>query len=567
MLRTAILLLALLPVSAAAQPSRAPARYDGVVDRAPRQEPALPPPGIAGSGFTDPAFGSRLWRVTDATTRPGARNRSYRTPSGTHQNAWSASGRYFYVVSTDGTVVPFAFDAASARATRVERTAADDGGLVLRFYNEPHFSYVQPDVIYGSTSGGSLRTIDQFDFSTGTYTRLLDLDALVPGLGGTYVGGLGASAGAVERIVTFFGGSSQDRHPYLVVFDRANPARRRLLNTRTSTLDGRPTRGRLDFLLHAAAIDRSGRYVTLYPAGADRGAPRHAEPNYVWDTETDTFTALPSMAARSNGHDAFGYGVRVNQDCCTAGPWDAAQWQFRSLADPLATRDVIAGVLAPKQVYLADHPSWHNARPDTLVPFISALYRYGADPVEWRAWDDEIVAVDPNAGDARVWRVAHHRSDVRHDQDGGRIAFWYTPRPNVSPDGRWVLFTSNWEKTLGSDPAGDPGTAARQDVFLVRLEAREEGEGRNPGGAGPPGGAIDLPDGRVGRLYSARLALEGVPASAAWQLVAGSLPPGIRLARSGRLGGAARTAGTFRFTVLAEWEGAQVVVSVTWVVR
>jgi hypothetical protein len=39
----------------------------------------------------------------------------------------------------------------------------------------------------------------------------------------------------------------------------------------------------------------------------------------------------------------------------------------------------------------------------------------------------------------------------------------------VSHDGRWVLFTSNWEKTLGTDPTGEAGTAARQDVFLVQL--------------------------------------------------------------------------------------------------
>jgi hypothetical protein len=38
----------------------------------------------------------------------------------------------------------------------------------------------------------------------------------------------------------------------------------------------------------------------------------------------------------------------------------------------------------------------------------------------------------------------------------------------VSPDGHWVIFTSNWEKTLGTD-VRDGGTA-RQDVFLLRLD-------------------------------------------------------------------------------------------------
>ena len=71
---------------------------------------------------------------------------------------------------------------------------------------------------------------------------------------------------------------------------------------------------------------------------------------------------------------------------------------------------------------------------------------------------------------ATVWRFAHHRSDMRNDQDATRMSFWYEPRPNVSHDGRWVLFTSNWEKTLGTDPTADPTSGARHDVFVVELK-------------------------------------------------------------------------------------------------
>jgi hypothetical protein len=537
----------LAPWTARAQPPPV-SRYDAVTDRGARPEPALPSPGVAGSSFVDPAFGTLVSRVTDRLTRPGAPDRSYRTPSGTHQNAWSASGRHFFVVSTDGTIVPFAFDPAAGRASRLP--GEDDGGLVLRFYIEPHFSYTRAGVVYGAASRGSLRTIDQYDVATGVYTRLFDLETIATGLAGTYVGGIGSSAGPIERVFTFFGGSSQDRHRYLLVFEAANPASRRLLDTRGSTLDGRPTSLRLDFNLHAAAIDRSGRYVTLYPTAADRAAPRHAEPNYLWDLATDVFTELPSLAARSNGHDAFGYGVRINQDCCTSTPWDAAQWQLRALASPLVTTDVIATVMRPRQVYLADHPSWHNARADYWTPFISALYRYGQNAVEWRAWDDEIIAVETGAADGAVWRLAHHRSDLRHDTEPSRGSFWYTPRPNVSLDGRWVLFTSNWEKTLGTDPGGPVGTRARQDVFLLRLE------GASTASPAPdPGGDIaitttSIPDGLFRRAYSTRLAATIVPDGATWRIVSGALPPGLVLhPRTGAIGGAPRERGTFTFTV------------------
>jgi hypothetical protein len=62
--------------------------------------------------------------------------------------------------------------------------------------------------------------------------------------------------------------------------------------------------------IHAAAIDRSGRYVTVYPTGADLRALRSAAPAYVWDTLTNMFTATPLVEAISGGHDAYGFGYR-----------------------------------------------------------------------------------------------------------------------------------------------------------------------------------------------------------------------------------------------------------------
>jgi hypothetical protein len=449
---------------------QSPAAYDAVVDRGPRTEPELVRLGAAGFSFNDPVFGTRIWRVTDRLTRPDARDRSFRTPSATHQTAWSANASYFYVVSNGGTFVPFAFDAGSGRFSRLD---------ALRFYIEPQFSYVNDSLIYGSATGAgaSLRTIDQYDFAARTYTRLLDLDTLVSGLQGTFVGGIASSAGPPEHILAFFGGSSQDHHRYVVVFNREHPQKRVLLDTVASTVNGARLPAALDFHLHHAAIDRSGRYVALYPAGADLAAPRKAAQIYIWDLLVGTITPLPLVEAHSGGHDAFGYAVAVNKDCCSTNtPWDTSQWQLRRLNAPAASRDLIRPLLTPKEINLSDHPTWNNARPDRLVPFITATYRYGLNTAEWRAWDDEILAIQTDVGDgsAEVWRLAHHRSDVSNDNDPSIISFWYTPRPNVSPDGRWVLFTSNWEKTLGTDPQGVAGEKARQDVFLMRLPASDD---------------------------------------------------------------------------------------------
>ncbi len=449
--------------------------YTAIIDRQPYAKPAAPAIGPAGSTIVDPVFLSKITRVTDGNTRPAYLNSSYRTPSSTHLNAWSAAGTYFYVVSGGGASIPFRFDPATGTAKRVNATAGGDGGLVLNFYMEPQFSSVSDSIIYGSVggvSGATYRSVDQYDFSTNTYTRLLDLDTLAPGLAGTYVGGIASSAGSTERIMAFFGGTAQDLHHLVVVFDKANPQNRLVLDTIANTLNGQPISFPLSISLHHAAIDRSGRYVMLYSTWTDQTSTRKAAQSYLWDTQTGGITEL-NVSALPYGHDAFGFGVSVNMDCCTSTTWDAAQWQFRSLASPLVTRDVIKTVLSPKEIYLADHPTWNNARPDALVPFVSGLFRAPSSTAVWRAWDDEIVAVQTDAAaDAEgiVWRFAHHHTDVRNETDPTVISFWYTPRPNVSPDGRWVLFTSNWEKTLGTDPTADASATARQDVFLVALK-------------------------------------------------------------------------------------------------
>jgi hypothetical protein len=522
--------------------SQAPASYAAVTDRGPRAKPALVRLGTAGFSFDDPVFGTRLYRVTDRLTRPDAPDRSFRTPSATHQHAWSANSSYFYVVSNGGTIVPFAFEAAAGRFSRLP---------ALKFYIEPQFSYVNDSLVYGSVTGAgaSLRTIDQYDFGTGDYTRLLDLDTLVSGLSGTYVGGISSSSGPGERILAFFGGSSQDLHHEVVVFERDTPSKRMLLDTSASTLNGRALAVRLNFRLHHVAIDRSGRYVALYPSAADLAAPRLAAQVYMWDTLDGTITPMPVIAAHSGGHDAYGYGVAVNKDCCAGTTaWDAAEWQFRRLSAPIASSDLIHPLIAPKEIQLSDHPTWNNARPDRLVPFISATYRYGANPVEWRPWDDEVVAVQTDVGDgsAEVWRFAQHRSNVANDDDPSVISFWYTPRPNVSGDGRWVLFTSNWEKTLGTDPQGADGETARQDVFLMQLPgvADEDETPYQPLQIM----TIALPPGKAKRAYSALLE---ATRAASWRLTAGMLPLGLTLSPSGQITGTPASSGQWTFEVTA----------------
>jgi hypothetical protein len=187
------------------------------------------------------------------------------------------------------------------------------------------------------------------------------------------------------------------------------------------------------------------------------------------------------------------------------------------------------------------------------VPFVDANYRYGTNPTTWRAWDEEVFAVQTEGagGGATVWRFAHHRSNVADDADPSRISFWYTPRANVSPDGHFALFTSNWEKTLGTDPRGEVGGLYREDVFLLELQHTSA-----PPPPPPPTavaiGATTLPSGQVGQAFGAALSATGGSGTFTWSVASGSLPAGIVLnVSSGSLSGTPTTAGASTFTIRA----------------
>ncbi len=420
------------------------ATYAGKTDRSVYPKPSLPRIGLASTSFVDPTFGSRILRVTDTLTRPG---QSYTTPSAAHQTAWNTTGTSFYVRSVDGYFLRYTFDALNF-------TSAPAG--VMSSQVEPQFSMVNATTLYGTRQDSTYDwpIVQRLDIASGAYTDILNLGSIAPIAHSTYAGGLSSSGDMPERLMVFFGGASQDAHYQVAVFSVTDPTALMLLDTSTSTLTINGVKSRtnqpLNFHLHHAWMDKGGRYVILETTSVDRGAPNYVQALYVWDTMTQAFNALPL----SGGHYATGYGVMVNQDCCTATTWDAAQWQLRVLTTPTVTHDVIS-VLTPPETFLADHPSWNNAQPLSLVPFVTALYRYGANAAPWRAWDDEIVAIQTNGTpmNAEVWRIAHHRSTV--------LSFWDIPRVNVSQDGHYALFTSNWEQTLG---------AGREDVFVVELK-------------------------------------------------------------------------------------------------
>lgn len=397
----------------------AAAFYTAPSDRTVHTKPAPLALGAAGFTFTDPTFGSQMLRVTDEQTEGGS---PLRVSSSEHAADWNTTSTKFLVMNSGGGTLVFGWDGTTA--TRLPLTV---GSQI-----EPMFSYVDPELVYGAVQH-QIRT-----WKNNVATVVLDLDAQYPQLGlpvDSYIGGL--LVVDADTWVTFFGGGSQDQHVYV-----------------HHSIAGLLDVSGFGWKIHAVSMDRTGRFVVLTPTGADIQAGRAAQA-VIWDTQAGF--PLTAMTAVNGGHGANGYGITVNQACCTATPYDAAQWQLRTFAAPNVTQDLIPTVLLPQLVYWADHPTWRAAQPGKKLPFITATYRYGEsltrpDLWPWRAWDDEVLAVSTD-GSGTVWRFAHHQSVF----DG---EFWSQPIVSEDPTGRYAIFTSNWGHTVGAN---------RQDVFLVHL--------------------------------------------------------------------------------------------------
>lgn len=412
-------------------------------DRLPRPKPDLPKLGPAGFTFTDPTFGSKMVRITDEKT--GGGSTSWRTSSGSDR-IWNADGSLFFLENSGGGNLIFKFNPLTLQATPWKVCSVIG----------PLWDQNKPTVLYGRDPG-ERPMVTALDVSTDARWPAADVPALVPGITGrgrTYLRGISQAGSALAFICGGTGQDSDDTAIYI-----AAGAKPKILNTKT-------TAG-LGFFAHASALDASGRYVILGATAGDIAAGK--APNYVWDTTFDTYAPITAFPG---GHGTLGYGVSIN----ASNDADSQEYRWRDLVSPNTTRLVITDLPKPSQSYASSHLSWNHVKPGNEEPFVVGNFRFGPGYAvtaknPWREWDDEIISVSVDGKNVR--RHCHHRSDVRPDNlppDDTHVAYWATPRPRTSADGKWCLFTTNWERMLGADPLGAGDLSAfRQDVILVSL--------------------------------------------------------------------------------------------------
>ena len=141
-------------------------------------------------------------------------------------------------------------------------------------------------------------------------------------------------------------------------------------------------------------------------------------------------------------------------------PMDVVSRPLQHIEQPTS---IITGLEPGKKEWYDSHFSWNNVDSNDSNPVCFSTYLYSNPATPNTAlnvtgpWENEIdcAAMDGT----KVWRFAHTYSTAKN-------GFWSTPRGNVSQDGRFFMFTSDWEDLLGKGPDGKN----RVDVFVVELK-------------------------------------------------------------------------------------------------
>lgn len=196
-------------------------------------------------------------------------------------------------------------------------------------------------------------------------------------------------------------------------------------------------------------VDKAGRWLTIH---LNQAQPNNSSTR-ILNLRTGAIDFLYKNAADSPaGHGDLGTETIVGFDAWMNG----ITW--RRLSAPHAPRRVFyfrtaigreGGVSEWTHDFhgtmLADNEDWITigTHKDPAAQRGSGLY------------DDEILQVSLD-GSERIRRICHTRSV--YDDKTETTGYWSAPKPTISRDGRFIAFTSNWEKS------------GRYDLFIAKIE-------------------------------------------------------------------------------------------------
>lgn len=233
-----------------------------------------------------------------------------------------------------------------------------------------------------------------------------------------------------------------------------------------------PAASTAGYNVHGAHISRDGSYI--------RVDSQESQTEFFWRPGTNMVTTCLFITNECGGHMAMGYTHLINDPNNS----DMAQVLMRPYSNLGAITELVNPLPSPAQ-FTGSHWTWNDDNSSDTMPVCGSFYNGGdsqgngvlsalLNPLLQitSVYDREIVCV-ATTGPTKIWRFAHTRASTGFNASSGVVDnFWATPRGNVSQDGKFYMFTSDWEWSLGNEQgsSGCPFSGdCRTDVFIVEL--------------------------------------------------------------------------------------------------
>ena len=359
-------------------------------------EPALPAMGPAGSKVVDPTFGTTILRLTD-----GADGNVDSLTTYAYNPVFNANNTRLYTQSLypGNAVVFYDFDPVNFSAGNRRVASSPSGGLITY---DMQWSGTNPDVIYGH----GYTELVAYNAATNSYTTLKNFANDVPS--GGYLDQMSMSRN--DDVFAFSLADSSGAHVGYLAWQRST--NQTLLKQFNSMAD-------------EVQVDKSGQYMTMVSTDGN---------SQVWNLQTGQMTQL-TWGVNGYFHYDTGHGTIFTGNGAGSG------LAYRSLATPQTYTNILDG-------YFAYAGMNYSTNADNGLWAVVETHNMDGSSVS-KPFDNEIVQVATD-GSNRVRRIAHHRS-VSND-------YLDQPNANVSRDGQFVAFNSNWGNANG-----------RRDVYIVKL--------------------------------------------------------------------------------------------------
>ena len=390
--------------------------------------PEPPPSTIPASGgtFTDPVFGTTLLRVTDSLD--GADNHQ----SYSYWPSFNKTSSILYISSVGGFPMLYDFNpntlSISNKRALFPANPAGDGTPNAE---DAIWSGIQPNHMLCHTS----QKIYDYNVSNNQYSLIHDFSSTYPNI---FLWQMSRSMND-----STFGFTYKDNGSYAVVGYLAY----QLVNNTTDTAH-LPT-------LDEVQVDKTGTFLVIKTGNSGSGIVKVQVLNLLNHQLTNLIDNAPDFAP---GHSDNGSGTILGYD-----NWNN-RYTYRTAANPHVFYSVIDynndWTLGTHVSMLADDES------TVLISSFVADTNLHPSGV----FVDEVYEVSTD-GAQSVRRFCHTHSDFLHQSSNN--SYWSMPRGNISRDGKFATFTSNW------------GSITRRDVFVLKI---------------PPAGPTSVNENTPGRI-------------------------------------------------------------------